>query len=65
MRLIDIPGLRSRAPVLMDDFREHVIASSAAGRKTLLENWMVEVCDIISERRETVEQLMPENDEVK
>ena len=64
LRLIDIPGVRASAPITMQEFKDHVIASSSSGRDVLLKQWMSEACDLISDLRDDVEALMPMDNEV-
>ena len=63
-RLIDIPSLREIMPVTMEDFIEHVKASSKKGAETLRTQWLTECCDIIDEQRDNIEELMPSDDPV-
>ena len=62
--MIDIPNLREIMPVTMEDFIEHVKASSKKGAEILKTQWLTECCDIIDEQRDNIEELMPSDDPV-
>ena len=62
--MIDIANLREIMPVTMEDFIEHVKASSKKGAEILKTQWLTECCDIIDEQRDNIEELMPSDDPV-
>ena len=64
LRLIDIPGLTKSLPLTTESFRNHVQQSCNEAARTIQMDWVPACVKIISDRREEVEALMPD-DEVK
>lgn len=60
-RLIDIPHLREVMPLTMENFYKNIKQSSKAASEKLRYQWLPEVCEIVDNHRETVEEWMPQD----
>ena len=64
MRLIDIPSLKRSFPLTITELRKNAHKATQQGVRTLLDKWIPSCVKIISDRRDDIEEWMPE-DEVK
>lgn len=65
LRLIDIPGLEGSLPLTITDLRKNAHKATQHGVRTLLETWVPSCVKIISDRRDEIEQWMPEDEVVE
>ena len=64
LRLIDIQSLKESLPLTITELRKNTHKATQKGIKRLLDGWIPSCVKIISDRRDDIEEWMPE-DEVK
>lgn len=64
LRLIDIQSLKESLPLTITELRKNTHKATKKGIKRLLDGWIPSCVKIISDRRDDIEEWMPE-DEVK
>ena len=62
LRLINIGHLKASLPLTIAELKTHVHKASQEGVKTLLETWLPACVKIISEKRDEIEECMPEEE---
>ncbi|KAM4676017.1 dynein axonemal heavy chain 3-like [Discoglossus pictus] len=62
-RLIDIDNLLDVVPMMLDQLVNHMSSIIKKRSQKLQESWLKECCDIVTKNRDTIELIMPQDDE--
>lgn len=62
LRLIDIPSLKESLPLTILDLKKNVHKATQQRVKRLMEMWIPSCVKIISDRRDYIEECMPEDE---
>lgn len=62
LRLIDIPSLKRSLPLTITELRKNAHKATQQGVRTLLDMWIPSCVKIISDRRDDIEEWMPEDE---
>jgi len=62
LRLIDIPSLKRSFPLTTTELRKNAHKATQQGVRTLLDKWIPSCVKIISDRRDDIEEWMPEDE---
>lgn len=62
LRLIDIASLKESLPLTITDLKKNAYKATQHGVKRLMETWIPSCVKIISDRREDIEEYMPEEE---
>ena len=65
LRLIDIPSLKESLPLTIIDLKKNAYKATQQGVKRLMEKWIPSCVKVISDRRDDIEECMPEDEVVK
>ncbi|CAH3192981.1 unnamed protein product, partial [Porites evermanni] len=63
LRLIDIPSLKDSLPLTIVDLKKNAYKATQQGVKRLVETWIPKCVKVISDRRDAIEECMPEDEE--
>lgn len=62
LRLIDIPSLKDSLPLTIVDLKKNAYKATQQGVKRLVEAWIPTCVKVISDRRDAIEECMPEDE---
>lgn len=62
LRLIDIPSLKDSLPLTIVDLKKNAHKATQQGVKRLVERWIPTCVKVISDRRDAIEECMPEDE---
>ena len=62
LRLIDIPSLKDCLPLTIVDLKKNAYKATQQGVKRLVERWIPTCVKVISDRRDAIEECMPEDE---
>ena len=62
LRLIDIPSLKDSLPLTIVDLKKNAYKATQQGVKRLVERWIPTCVKVISDRRDAIEECMPEDE---
>lgn len=62
LRLIDIPSLKESLPLTIVDLKKNACKATQQGVKRLVETWIPTCVKVISDRRDAIEECMPEDE---
>jgi len=65
LRLIDIPSLKRSLPLTITELRKNAHKATQHGVRTLLDKWIPTCVKIISDRRDDIEEWMPEDEVIE
>jgi len=65
LRLIDIPSLKRSLPLTITELRKNAHKATQQGVRTLLDKWIPSCVKIISDRRDDIEEWMPEDEVIE
>ncbi|MEE6480199.1 hypothetical protein FKM82_012486 [Ascaphus truei] len=62
-RLVDVDNLLNIVPVMLDQLVNHMVFLAKKRSEILRESWLKDCCDIVNGNRDSLEAVMPQDDE--
>lgn len=63
-RMVDLQSIKPKMPMTVLDLKLIILDELNINKKFLVENWLRECTEIISLNKQSIESLMPQNNEV-